>query len=303
MSQKKAHSRPIIKNIRGFCVAARIAGIILISLLGISSLSAEETPKKLEDRDRLYIRVGTYIIGHNNTNISLTSPYVLGVNLSTTEDLNMQSPSQVARLDGYYRIKGNHAVGFSYYKIDQHGQTQVRQEIELPDPDDPDGSITLPVGAQVESYLNTDILKLNYLWSFYNTPRTALALNAGLHITRMEASVKGEVVVGDPQSEEDVSADVTAPLPVLGLRFSYKPKAKIRLIYESNVFLISIADYAGSYTDHSLSAEYQFWRFGGLGGGFNFNRLDIKAKDSNSDRRLAVDSETAAAQLYFFFRF
>lgn len=284
-------------------MATRIIAILLLSLLSTATLATEDTSGHFGNRDRLYVRVGTYIIGHNNTDISLTSPYVLGVNLSTTEDLNMQSPSQVARLDGYFRIKGNHAVGFSYYRIDQHGKTQIGQEIELPDPDDPDGSIILPVGAQVESYLNTDILKLNYLWSFYNTSKTALALNAGLHITRMEASVKGELVVGDPQSVEEVSTDVTAPLPVIGLRFSYKPKSKIRLLYESNVFLISIADYSGSYTDHSLSAEYQFWRFGGLGGGFNFNRLDIKAKDSDSDRRLAVDSETAAAQLYFFFRY
>lgn len=180
-------------------MATRIFTIILITFMGTSSLfAAEETSSHFEDRDRLYIRVGTYIIGHNNTDISLTSPYVLGVNLSTTEDLNMQSPSQVARLDGYYRIKGNHSVGFSYYRIDQRGQTQTGREIELPDPDDPTGSITLPVGAQVDSYLKTDILRLNYLWTFYNTSKTALALNAGLHITRMEVSVKGEVVVGDP---------------------------------------------------------------------------------------------------------
>lgn len=284
-------------------MVTRIVAIILLTLLSTPALSTEEKSGHIDNRDRLYVRVGTYIIGHNNTNISLTSPYVLGVNLSTTEDLNMESPSQVARLDGYYRIKGNHAVGFSYYRINQQGKTQIGREIELPDPDNPGGSVTLPVGAQVESYLNSDILKLNYLWSFYNTSRTTLALNAGLHITKMEAGIKGELVVGDPQSVESVSADVTAPLPVIGLRFSFKPKSKIRLLYESNVFLISIADYNGSYSDHSLSAEYQFWRFGGLGGGLNFNRLDIKAKDSNSERRLAVDSEMAAAQLYFFFRY
>jgi hypothetical protein len=69
------------------------------------------------------------------------------------------------------------------------------------------------------------------------------------------------------------------------------------------VFLISLSDYSGSYTDTSLLAEYPFWRFGGIGGGFNFTRLDIKAKDSDPTRRLELDSETGAGQFYFFFRF
>jgi hypothetical protein len=130
--------------------------IIFLSLfLGTSPLHANEQDQTLEKRDRFYVRVGTYIIGHNNTDISLTSPYVLGVNLSTTEDLDMQTPNQVARLDGYFRIKGNHAVGFSYYQIHQQGKTQIGREIELPDPDNPEGSITLPIGANVDSYLRS----------------------------------------------------------------------------------------------------------------------------------------------------
>jgi hypothetical protein len=166
-------------------VAIRIVVILLFSLLSTASLAAEETSSHFKDRDRLYIRVGTYIIGHNNAEISFTSPYILVANLSTTQDLNMQSPNQVARLDGSYRIKGNHAIGFSYYRINQQARTQSERDIVLPDPDDPEGSITLPVGASVDSYRDTDIPKLNYLWSFYQTSKAALALSAGLHTTRI----------------------------------------------------------------------------------------------------------------------
>jgi hypothetical protein len=212
----------------------------------------------------------------------------------------MQDPGEVARIDGYYRFKRNHALGFSYYQLNSSGSTQVGREIKLPDPDDPQGEITIPVGADVESYLDTEILKLNYIWSFYRSDQAGMALNLGLHITRLEAAIRGQLVIGDPQSVEEVDVGVTAPLPVIGGRFSYKPTERLRLILESNVFFLSFGDYSGSYVDTSVLAEYRFWKHAGIGGGLNFNNLQIKANDSDSERRLDLQHAVGAAQLYFF---
>jgi hypothetical protein len=49
-----------------------------------------------------------------------------------------------------------------------------------------------------------------------------------------------------------------------------------------------------------LLAEYRFWKHGGIGGGFNFNNLQIKANDSDTERRLDLQHAVGAAQLYFF---
>lgn len=251
-------------------------------------------------KDRFYLRLGTYIVGHNETTLSITSPYILGVNLDIQNDLNMQSSDGVARIDGYYRFKENHALGFSYYQLNSSGRTQAGRVITLPDPDDPQGEISIPIGADIESKLDTEILKLNYIWSFYRSDQAGMALNLGLHITRLEAEIRGQLVVGDPQSVEEVGVGVTAPLPVIGARFSYKPADRLRLILESNVFLLSYGDYSGSYIDNSILVEYRIWKHGGIGGGFNFNKLQIKAKDSDTERRLDLQHDVGAAQLYFF---
>ena len=257
-------------------------------------------PIKERLKDRFYIRLGTYIVGHNETKLSITSPYILGVNLDIKDDLNMEDPGEVARIDGYYRFKENHALGFSYYQLDSSGSTSAGRIITLPDPNDPQGEISIPVGADVESRLDTEILKLNYIWSFYRSERAVMALNLGLHITRLEAEIRGQLVVGDPQSVEEVGVGVTAPLPVIGARFSYKPIGRLRLIFEGNVFLLSYGDYSGSYIDNSLLAEYRIWKHAGIGGGFNFNNLQINAKDSDTEHRLDLEHAVGAAQLYFF---
>ena len=289
-----------IRYLFSFCLLLCITVVFAAGELETELDIAAAPEKKNRFQDRFYFRLGTYIIGHNETSLSITSPYILGINLDINRDLNMQDPGQTTRIDGYYRFKKNHALGFSYYQLNSSGSTQIGREITLPDPNDPQGEITIPVGADVESYLDTEILKLNYIWSFYRSEQAGMALNLGLHITRLEAAIRGQLVVGVPGSVEEVDVGVTAPLPVIGGRFSYKPTERLRLILESNIFFLSFGDYSGSYVDTSLLAEYRFWKHAGIGGGLNFNNLQIKANDSDTERRLDLQHAVGAAQLYFF---
>jgi len=291
----------MIRNIFSLGLLLCVTVVFAAEDVETESATTASFDKKKRLKDRLYLRMGTYFVGHNETTLSITSPYILGVNLNIQDDLNMNSSDEVARIDGYYRFKENHALGFSYYQLNSSGSTQAGRVITLPDPDNPQGSIDIPIGADVESKLDTEILKLNYIWSFYRSDEAGMALNLGLHITRIEAAIRGQLTAGVPQSVEEVGVGVTAPLPVIGGRFSYKPTERLRLILESNLFLLSYGDYSGSYVDTSLLAEYRFWKHGGIGGGVNFNNLQIRANDSDNERRLDVQHAVGAGQLYFFF--
>jgi hypothetical protein len=97
---------------------------LCLSLLSTSLLAAEEAtfPSGLP---RLYVRLGTYLVGYNETKINISSPYLLGINLDLNDDLNMNGDSQVGRIEGYYRIKGKHSLGFSYYEL-KHSAARPR---------------------------------------------------------------------------------------------------------------------------------------------------------------------------------
>jgi len=274
--------------------------ILCLSLLSTALTANEESSFPGRD-SRLYVRLGTYLVGYNETKINISSPYLLGINLDVKNDLNMDGDNQVGRIDGYYRIKGKHSLGFSYYELNHSGSTTAGRVIELPDPDDPTGSISIPIGAKVNSFLNTQILRLNYIYNFYLSERAGMALNLGLHLTKIETGIQGELVVGDPLSVNGTSVGVTAPLPVFGLKFSYKPTVNLRLMYENNIFMLSYSNYEGLYTDQSLLAEYRFWKWGGIGGGININTLKLNAKDDDAERQLDLNHGIGAAQLYLFF--
>jgi hypothetical protein len=215
----------------------------------------------------------------------------------------MNKNNQVGRIDGYYRIKGKHSIGFSYYELEHSGSINTGRVIELPDPDDPTGSISIPIGARVNSFLNTQILRVNYIYNFYISERAGMALNLGLHTAKIETGIKGELVVGEPLSVRGTSVGVTAPLPVIGAKFSYRPTDRLRLMYENNIFFLSYSNYEGVYTDQSLLAEYRFWKWGGIGGGININTLKLNARDDDAERQLDLTHGIGAAQLYFFFVF
>ena len=274
--------------------------VLCFALFSSGVVTAEEI-KRFGENEKFYVRLGSYFVGYNEAKINISSPFLLGINLDMKDDLNMSGSDQVARIDGYYRIKGSHALGFSYFKLNNSGSRNASREIELPDPDNPTDKITIPVGANLNSQLNTEILRLNYVYSFYRSEHAAMALNLGLHITRIETSINGELIVGDPSSVKESSVDVTAPLPVVGARFSYKPTNKLRLMYENNLFVLNYSDYKGLYVDQSILAEYRFWKWGGIGGGINLNTLKLNAKDDSSGRILDLDHGIGAGQLYIFF--
>ena len=145
--------------------------------LSSATLLANEEASFPSELPRFYVRLGTYFVGYNETKINISSPYLLGINLDLDDDLGMDKNNQVGRIDGYYRIKGKHSLGFSYYELNHSGSTTAGREIELPDPDNPEDKITIPIGANVDSFLDTQILRLNYIYNFYLSERAAMAVS------------------------------------------------------------------------------------------------------------------------------
>jgi hypothetical protein len=267
------------------------------------SYAHENVSNSSKERDSLYIRLGSYFVWHSETKMNITSPFLLGATLDVNSDLNMDDPGYIGRIDAYYRIKRKHAIGFSFYSLNQSGSTTAGREITIPDPADPTRPVTIPVGADVQSQLSSDIYRLNYIWSFYRSNQTEMALNLGLHVTRLEASIRGELIAGDPLSINETAVDVTAPLPVIGARISYKPTNKSRISFENNIFLLSYDKYRGSYIDTSVFLEYQLFKKVGIGGGVNFNSLDLVAEDTDNNRILDLQHGIGALQLYLYYRY
>ena len=264
-----AHPRQSIisRGAKKALAAAGVATAVLASLL--HPAFAADALREVEE-DPFNLSLGAYFVTRTNGTIRLdrtTGPVSIGTSIDWERDLGGETSMTVPRIDGYYRFAPKHRVDFSWYKIDRTGTIFTQRGIDF-------GNINFPQGSAIESKLNTETTKVTYTYSFYRTPEIETSISAGLHVTKLEASL---TAAGLGLAESNA---VTAPLPVIGFRLDYAltPKWWMRGKYEL-FFLDSVQSYTGALSDFTFSIEHRTFTHLGFGLGLNRSSLDLEVDD------------------------
>lgn len=261
---------------------------ILFFLVIASLLQAEEFG------DTFKIRVGGYLLSDNETTVSATTPYLVGAKIDLKDDLGMDTKTNVFRLDGHYRFNDAHKIEFAYYSINTSGSNTISQDLNF------DG-VTYQAGANINSFLDMDIYKLNYAYSFYHNEKVELSLGAGLHFMDISTGLSGNAVVNNqPEAFNSESVDVLAPLPVIGFDLDYAVTPRFHMRASVDYFGISIEQYSGSFTDVLISADYQAFDNFGLGLGLNVTNLDATV---DNDTKYELDQSITGFLAYLSYNY
>lgn len=266
----------------------RIIQLAIYTLLFCSTIaSAEEKPI-----DNFRVSLGGYIITTYESTVSLTEPNLgAGISISPEDTLGLDTRQTVFRLDGYYRFNKSHGLTYSWFQISSNGSKTLDEEFEWTDRDG--NTITIPVGAQIDSVLRYDIYKLGYLWSFYHSKKVELSVGAGLHITKLGLDINASTTSSGLDATD---VKVTAPLPVLSLALTYNVTPKFSWYLKSELFSLSFDEYDGTYTDGSAGLEYRIWKNVGLGLGVSSNSLDLT--QTTGDYKLKYSNRITGIQAY-----
>jgi len=242
--------------------------------------------------DTYKLKVGGYIVGSQSTEIRANSNDLngLGTVLNLQKLFNMEEQEQVFRIDGRYRLNEKHSFEASWYSIHSSGSNTIGRSFDVPDGNG--GSTTINAGANIGTHLNTDIYKVNYMYSFYHTDELELGIGAGLHVMQIGFGLNGTYNDGSGDKEigdNSGSIATTAPLPVIGFRLEYMPMDNFYINYSTDIFFIAFDGVSGSFSDNTLTAEYYFTKHFGVGGGFNATRMNLKLNSDNVDWDLSHD--------------
>jgi len=246
-------------------------------------------------KDKFKINVGAMYVTNFETEMQIgPSGKALNATLNTQDQLGMSYDTNVFRLEGYYRFNDAHRMDFSYFTVKSSGNRIINQEI----PEWGENNDTIAAGAEVGSYFNMDIYKLNYAYSFFHNEKVELALSAGLHITNFDLGLSASGTInGTPSQALVTSTKLLAPLPVVGFRGEYTIIDKTLFAqYSADYFYLRFDGFEGSLVSTTLNVEYRFLDNYGVGLGYNSNNINIAA--DNGNLRVKASNSLRGAMAY-----
>ena len=244
--------------------AKRAALVASLVMLGSSPAMAQED-------DKFEISVGGYSVFRYESAVSLTQTNLgAGISISPRDTLGLNGEQTVFRLDGRFRFNSNHAMTFSWFRINSDASKTLADDIEWVD--ESGDTVIIPIGTSVNSSLGYDIYKLGYLWSFYRSDKVELAAGAGLHMAGVRVGLGVDSAIIDSELR---TAKSNLPMPVLSFMLDYNVTSNFDWYFRSQLFAIDLGDWRGVYSDIELGMKYQLFENIGVGAGIGSNGLEV----------------------------
>jgi hypothetical protein len=242
--------------------ASSIKAILVLASLVLATWSSLAGAQNNYDdhqlKDRWRIHAGGLRTEDTNTTIRLDSSVGLGTFVELENKLNVESSVTVFRFDGHYRFNRAHRVEWSWYNIVRDGSATVEEELQI-------GDKIYEVGMSMDTQVKTNILKLNYAWSFINVERYEFFLGAGLNVSDTNFKFTGRGTSESVEYEDGAAI----PLPTLAFGGRYNISDDVRILFRSENLSFDISGYEGRFKDSYIFLEYDFTEHFGIGGGLN----------------------------------
>jgi len=211
-----------------------------------------------------------------------------GTDVDLEDDLGLRKSDTVFRVDAYWRFAEKHRFDFSAFDLSRSSSKQIEREITWED-------TTYPIRSTVETEIDLAIYKAGYTWMFLKRDRSFLGATFGLYIADIGARLSAS---GGASVE---SNDLTAPLPVIGLRGEYRFADRWALRGSGEIFTVDYGDYEGSLYDVFVGLDFSVAKTIAVGVGINSVKLDVGVSKNSFQGDLEWQYDGALAYLKFDF--
>jgi hypothetical protein len=234
-------------------------------------LTANAQPTVGEERAGIII--GAFITDRQSST-RLDSDAGDGTEIDMEDDLGLESSTNVVRLGGYVWFGERHRLDGAYFDLSRDASFPIQETIEF-------GDETFVIDTVVETESNLSIIKADYTYAVVARDRGWLGVTAGLYIADSSLALS-QSTLGRAESE-----DVTAPLPLFGLRGDYAIGDRITLRGAMQWFGFEADDVDGRLTDFYVGADYGFGERMAVGLAYNRVSMNLGAvEDRGLNARL-----------------
>jgi len=258
----------------------------LLILVGLWYLAPQVQAQSL-DGDRFSLSLGVFITDRN-TDAEFDGSIDDGTNINFETDLGIDSSDTVFRVDGYYRFSERHRFDFSVFDLSRSASKQIVKDIQW-------GDTLFAIDTVVKTDNALSVYKAAYTYSFLNREDGYLGATFGFYVAdskiRLEEENLGSAEVGQ----------LTAPLPVIGLRGEYALSDRWSFRASGEFFFIEYENVDGSLVDFYAGIDYQVLDNLSVGLGINSVNINVDATDSTFNG--ALDWRYSGALVFLKFNF
>ena len=259
--------------LRTWAIATLLASVVLTSQSADESTTASDQKRYLP-WEKGSVKFGGFVSAFDST-LGFGVNNAAGVTINAEELFDLDDSLTVFRAEAMYRPgkSRRHQVDLIYASYDRDGSATLSEEIDI-------NGDTYPVGAQVDTVFNFDIIRGTYSYAILQDERMRIALGLGVYAVPLKYELDIETTGGRTSVE---GADTTLPLPALALRAEFQLIPKMFLNASIDAMYLAVSDFSGSLLDVNVGLEYRPWKHFGFGLGYNAMSVSVEGESDSSD--------------------
>jgi len=230
--------------------------------------------------------LGAFIVG-TDFKASLNGQTASNPEVDLDKTFGDGSDQTRVRADLLWRINPNHHLRFLYFDDSTTRKRVIDADLAW-------GDNVFTAGGEVKLKTSLKIAELAYEYAFIRQPTFEINGSLGVHWMDVGIRLSGDAIVTDSNgnstsvSGSTKKGDVSAPLPVIGLRAGWVVAPNIYLDAQGQYFKANVSGYDGSVWDLRAGATWMFTPNVGLGVGYNRFKLNVETEKEKFDGRLKV---------------
>ncbi|WP_260610200.1 hypothetical protein [Sphingomonas sp. IC081] len=193
-----------------------------------------------------------------NVRVSSKTAETVGTDIDFEKDLDLDKRDVLPAVSAGARF-GHVIVGFDFFKLKRSGSIALQRDITFDD-------TVYPASAQLDSSFDSDIYRLTVGYAFVQQDNLELGAAIGLHATRFNLALSGEVNVGEGSVQaEQRRKDFLAPIPTVGLFGTYRIAPRLEASARIDYLSLKIDQYDGRLINAQAGVNYSILKNLSLG--------------------------------------
>jgi hypothetical protein len=265
------------------CAVLAVAMLLLLCPAALADTDGNDLRRGMGEK--FFVSIGVFNVKFDTTASKNFPGGAPNPTFDLEDILGLDDKNFEGRLSGYWRIAPKHRLTFGYMLLGRNSiQTILDDEFEWDD-------TTWPVGAELSSMFDTEVLELGYNYSFSRKPKQEWGLAVGLSMFKFSYSLAGagsiELPDGSQMSGFFVEEDeFWTPVPSLGVQLAYSIAP--RWVMRSSAKLLAYSTDSLKIRHIDARAEFEFYPWKHVGFGLGFSLIEFLYVDKGDDE-LRVD--------------